>query len=168
MAASFAAGVLMPDLGSRDGDANWADPIVVYQSLYTRETVASLKENAGQTLQVLAEYGMRAGRPVSVPDLSSEGLEFKRAQILALQNSPVLQLIYLGASGKPVALCMLPQDARSNTAVDARTQLGLDVETWRHRGMGYALVSDLGAERSGQIAHLLVQGRYQALRAVRA
>jgi anti-sigma factor RsiW len=168
MAASFAAGVVVPDLLNREGDTGWADPIVVYQSLYTRETVASLKEDADQTVRVLAEYGLRAGRSVSVPDLRSEGLEFKRAQILAMQNSPLLQLVYLGATGKPVALCLLPQSERPNMAVDDRVEHGMDVATWRRHGIAFALVSDLGAERSGKIAHLLAQGRYQALRGAQA
>jgi anti-sigma factor RsiW len=154
LAASFAAGwwVHRPPPEAAPG---WVDAIVGYQVLYARETVDALEEDPAHTRRVLADFSAKVNRAVAVPDLRAEGLVFKRAQILALDAAPLLQLVYLPAQGKPVALCVLAQ-ARDDAAVATRRSAGLSVATWRRSGLGYALVADLGSERTEALARGLV------------
>jgi anti-sigma factor RsiW len=165
LAASFALGVVTSGLwraGARSESAAWADPIAAYQSLYTRDTVGDVDLDAAHTARVLAAFGTRIGRPLSVPDLRAEGLAFKRAQLLSLHDAPVLQLVYLGSQGRPVALCLLPQSG-GDAPVAWRIASGMDVAAWRHAGVGYALVGDQGRDRSIRLAQDLAADRFPPL-----
>jgi len=170
MAASFAAGLWWPQLTRRAADAadaGWVEAIVSYQALYARDTVNELKEDPAQTRRVLREFSARTAAAVSVPDLSAEGLEFKRAQLLAFGSAPLLQMVYLPASGKPAALCVLPL-AGGDAAVAARAMASLHVASWQERGLGFALVADRGMAATARLARDLALGRYRVLRSAHA
>lgn len=111
---------------------------------------------------MLAEFSS-ARLALAVPDLSGEGLQFKRAQRLTFGQQPLLQMAYLPAQGKPTALCVLkrpptgplddPQHASPVTVLQLH---GLTVVTWMQGALAYALA--IGARKSAGIAPGVWQG----------
>jgi anti-sigma factor RsiW len=166
LTTAFFAGAVTADLENRSRKSEsikWAEPLAAYQSLYVRDTISDLHEDGEHTHHVLAGFGASVGRPQSVPDLRTEGLEFKRAQLLSLEDRPVLQLVYLGAVGRPVALCLTPQ-ADPDAGVAWGAASGMDVATWRRAGIGFALLGDQSHDRGARLAQGLAIERYSPLR----
>lgn len=130
----------------------WVQAASDYQDLYVRETVAPINEERAVTTRVLAGIQHRDGMPIHVPDLTKVGLVFKRVQRLSYRNEPLIQMVYLPARGEPVALCAT-EDSGPDEAVQARKVGNLNVVTWRHDNLAYALLGkgvDTDLRRVGQ------------------
>jgi anti-sigma factor RsiW len=119
--------------------APWVQAASDYQDLYVRETVAPITEERTVTMRVLAGIQHRDGMPIHVPDLRNVGLSFKRVQRLSYRNEPLIQMVYLPTRGEPVALCAM-EDSRPDEGVKVRKVGDLNVVTWRHDNLAYALL----------------------------
>jgi anti-sigma factor RsiW len=97
-----------------------------------------------------------------VPDLRRAGLTFKRVQRLGFGNTPLIQMVFLPASGKPVALCALPV-AGSDAPVATAHIEGIGVAHWRRNQLAYVLAADLPAEQLAQLAGGLAAGEFARL-----
>jgi len=78
------------------------------------------QDNSPAAVAALTErLARQTGMEVIIPAL--EGYEFIRGQRLSFNGEPLLQLVYLGAEGAPLALCYMPtQQADTDTAVVQR------------------------------------------------
>jgi anti-sigma factor RsiW len=193
MAASFAAGFLVRPawfFSSGDDDAMfgpWVRTIASYQALYVRETVergVDSPENITKVLQNFRlklssidaagksaeqkDHGRKPGRSsvqsdVNVPDLSSAGLAFMRAQLLGYEGRPLIQMAYLPSRGKPAALCILPIGDASEGAVIAKRMENLSIATWQKEGLSYVLAADMPLAEARAIGEKLNAGQYPKL-----
>jgi anti-sigma factor RsiW len=173
VAGAFCAGIglhLVPQMAgggsfisaSNDaGMAPWVSAAAAYQQLYTRDTIAQLQPDSRVTARTVADIHDVDNLAVQIPDLSSQGLTFKRVQRLRFHGKPLVQIVYLPEKGNPVALCVLKEAkadaAPSNTKVD-----GMSVVTWRRGQLGYALISEPAAADLGALGKQLYNGEVSA------
>ena len=89
---------------------NFARTVAAYQKFYVRETLQGAV--APNPVKVADRLANQTGMQVIIPEF--EGYEFMRAQRLSIDGELLLQLVYLGAEGGPLALCYI-------AAVDGET-----------------------------------------------
>ncbi|MGY0194147.1 anti-sigma factor family protein [Leptothrix sp. BB-4] len=148
-AASFAAGACLPKVLALFGDAGsvvaqkepWVEAIARYHALYVRETI-EWATMAPETLPDLLEGFDPAVRPrLRVPDLAAAGLSFRRAQRLGLGSEPLIQLVYLPARGRPLAVCFLT--AAGPASAPRYLNIGAQgVVAWRADGLAFVVAGD--------------------------
>jgi anti-sigma factor RsiW len=174
LAAAFAAGVLccavvprlpLPQpipLSSATQVAPWIRAVAEYQALYSRATLANVSADPVLSAHVIADLRTNDGMNVRVPDLSSEGLSFKRVQRLSFRQRAVVQMAYLPEHGEPLAVCVT-RDARPDEAPHA-LQLGeLRSVTWRHDQLSYVLLGYAPVRELLELAQRLARGDAPAL-----
>lgn len=170
LAASFVLGWVLRPVASAGGASPslvaeaWVDAVANYQAMYTRATVDQTSQSLGAAQAVLAEFSS-AQQTLSVPDLSSEGLQFKRAQRLTFREQPLLQMAYLPSQGKPTALCVLKRSAaQSEASAVAALQLhGLTVVTWARGALAYALATEMPAVQALALGKRLAAGQVPSI-----
>lgn len=119
----------------------WVQQAAAYQHLYTRETVAYGAQPTDAITKTLADIRDIDGLALHVPDLSSAGLTFKRVQRLRFNNKALIQLVYLPASGAPVALCVM-KEPKPDQSITQQSVAQMNVVTWRQSELGYALIGE--------------------------
>ncbi|WP_256354435.1 anti-sigma factor family protein [Pseudomonas reactans] len=119
----------------------WVQQAAAYQHLYTRETVAYGAQPTDAITKTLADIRDIDGLALRVPDLSSAGLTFKRVQRLRFNNKALIQLVYLPASGAPVALCVM-KEPKPDQSITQQSVAQMNVVTWRQSELGYALIGE--------------------------
>ena len=94
-----------------------------------RETLEGADNSPAAVAALTERLARQTGMEVIIPAL--EGYEFIRGQRLSFNGEPLLQLVYLGAEGAPLALCYMPtQQADTDTAVVQRHH-GLNTVEWK-------------------------------------
>ena len=127
---------------SLDAD-NFAQTVATYQKFFVRDTLkGTIPPNPVKVSEQLAN---QTGMQVVIPEL--EGYEFMRAQRLTFDGNLLLQLIYLGAEGLPLALCyMIDADSVQGNETDTITAIkkhhGLNTAEWRQNGHRFVIISD--------------------------
>ncbi|HEY1998982.1 zf-HC2 domain-containing protein [Paraburkholderia sp.] len=121
------------------GTSPWVAAAAGYQQLYGRDTVARLPVNAEASAQTVDEIRHEDGMNMRIPDLSQDGLTFKRVQRLRFHNQPLVQIVYLPAKGDPVALCVM-KEAQPDAAIAGHHIDSMNVMTWRQAELSYALI----------------------------
>jgi anti-sigma factor RsiW len=119
--------------------SSWVAAAAGYQQLYSRDTVAQVPVNAEVTAQTVDEIQHQDGLNVRIPDLSAEGLTFKRVQRLHYDDKPLVQIVYLPQQGGPIALCVM-KEAKPDAAFAEQHIDSMNVVTWRHADLSYALI----------------------------
>ena len=131
---------------SHPAEANWIAAVVDYQVLYGRETLNRPDASSRETRQTEQRLTKQLGHVVVVPDLKRFGLAFKRGQLLDFYGTPVVQLAYLPASGKPIAYCITRSDGPDIPPALGQDK-GLSYLHWHENGYGHILIgSTSGAE----------------------
>ena len=120
-------------------EPGWVAAAAGYQQLYSRETVAQVPVNAELTAQTVDEIQHQDGLNVRIPDLSQAGLTFKRVQRLRFKDKPLVQIVYLPQQGAPIALCVMKEGKPDTTIAERRVE-SMNVVTWRHADLSYALI----------------------------
>jgi len=166
IAASFAAGLWVPvpfRIDSKQfADEPWVQAVARYQALYVRETVDHVPEDPERTRTLLAAFAERAQTRIAVPDLRPVGLAFRRVQRLAVGDSPLIQMMYLPAEGKPMSLWVLHVKQRDRGVI-TRWVDGVGVTTWRRNGLAYVMVADMPMRDAKGLADRLASGELPVL-----
>lgn len=139
---------------------NFAEAVAAYQSLYVRETLKGTDNSPAAVTRLTERLASQTGMPVFIPEL--EGYEFVRGQRLAFGDEPLIQLVYIGAEGGPLALCYIPaQDLvaesehtqnDAGTVTDSGSYYGLNTTEWRHNGRLFVMVSDASKEKLDELS----------------
>ena len=179
LAAAFAAGVfscvvglrLLPGLTGLPGGAAtvasappaspWVMAAAGYQALYSRDTVAVATDPA-VSAKTVADIHQIDGLPVRVPDLSAQGLTFKRIQRLRFHDKPLVQIVYLPETGGPVALCVV-KDAKPDQSLAQQKIDDMDVVTWRQSELSYALIGTAGQVDLDKLGKLIAKRDVDAM-----
>jgi anti-sigma factor RsiW len=119
--------------------ASWVAAAAGYQQLYSRDTIAQVPVNADVTTQTVDEIQHQDGLNLRIPDLSADGLTFKRVQRLRFNDKPLVQIVYLPQQGAPIALCVM-KEAKPDAAMAQQHIDSMNVVTWRHADLSYALI----------------------------
>src|SRR5262249_32985580 len=130
--------------------ATWQDDVVRAQTLLSRETLSVSPE--GQANQDLIGFQLaQSVRPtLKLPDLKSEGFRFMRGQLLSAGGEPVAQLLYLGASGAPLALYAKKGEGAADRVFKSYGAIGS--VSWCDDGIVYLLAGGLSGPRLTQLA----------------
>lgn len=132
---------------------DWITAIVDYQVLYGRETVNRSDATAEQIQRIEQHLGYQLGRKLKIPDLSAFGLAFKRGQVLEQKDTPLVQLVYLPTSGKPIAYC-ITKTPEPDSAPTYGERKGLSFYQWRDGDYAHILV---GATTTSRLQQLLTE-----------
>ena len=73
------------------------------------------------------------------PAVELDGLEFKRAQLLAIEGRPLIQMAYLDAAGQPFAFCAVRLDDADQSILSEMSH-GLATASWVNDGVGFVLI----------------------------
>lgn len=151
MAASLAAGIAvlgtLAALGPRDAEAGWMDQVAAYQALYSRETIAGVGSPQADLIDQLA----RAEEALNIVLPKQEllqiaGLELRRAQMLAFEGQPLVQIVFADSAGQPIALCILMTgDAPPEGTLDLAQLHGLQSAAFSDDGFGFIVIGPTDA-----------------------
>ncbi len=179
VAAAFAAGVMLnpgvfngkqssPETFSAANTeaAPWVPAIASYQTLYVRETVDQTTDNTEQAQTILRNFEAKEKAKLSVPNLVSAGLEFKRIQLLGFGDRQLVQMAYLPPEGKPGALCVLRSSNSKDAAPTAQRIENLSIVTWQKDQLAFVLALDMPIEQALKIGQKLSVQEYSVLYAV--
>lgn len=136
IAASFALGAVV--MQAFQPKTDWVDIIASYQALYVTETLSravqapALAENVFQTAQSALGVDLRAATEIP-------GLDFKRAQLLAIEGQTLIQMAYLDGAGRPFAFCAVRLDDGDQSLLSEMSH-GLAAASWISDGVGFVLI----------------------------
>jgi anti-sigma factor RsiW len=128
----------------RPGTKIWHDYVAIYQTLYTTETLAHIQQSETSALPELKRVLSAIEKDIDLSELTSiQNLDYKRGQLLAVNNMPIVQLAYLSGS-TPVALCIM----KSRLGKAYRPQIGtmhnLNSAHWSDGKHDYLLIGAIG------------------------
>jgi anti-sigma factor RsiW len=169
IALRLAPGVLSGDLpagsaskiASTQAASPWVMAAAGYQALYSRDTVAVTADPA-VSAKTVADIHEIDRLPVRVPDLSAQGLTFKRIQRLHFHDKPLVQIVYLPQKGGPVALCVV-KDAKPDQSFAQLKVDGMDIVTWRQSELSYALIGTAGEVDLDKLGKLISERDVDAM-----
>jgi anti-sigma factor RsiW len=137
LAASFALGMFVTTL-TPPAAPGWIDQVASYQKLYVTQTLSGDAQDivATQDTLRLAQIAFK-GTSLVIPTI--DGMEFKRAQMLAVDGAPLIQIAYLRADGTPFALCIKRVD-QADRSVRITQSHALATASWVEGGLGYVFI----------------------------
>ena len=124
---------------------SWQERALIAQPLFSRESVEVDPANQNNRDLVGLQLARALGPKAKVPDLASQGLKFRRGQLLRADGKPMAQLLYLGAAGEPLALYLLKGGGGGEEPV-FRKEGSVRSLLWRSGDVSHMLVGE--AERS--------------------
>lgn len=140
IAVGYFGSIFLPDQKS-DG---WITAVASYQALYSKETLAGTGASSKSSIEVLNSFGETQTLPVAkFTNLPS--LKFKRAQLLAFDGKPLLQMAFTTVDGQPVALCITPV-AESDRVPNFGAYESLPAADWVENGKGFILIGDMKSD----------------------
>ncbi|WP_299151723.1 hypothetical protein [uncultured Tateyamaria sp.] len=138
IAAGFAVAMFTGFGTPEPAQRGWVSFVASYQALYTTATLNVADPSAEEATLQLATVSDALGLDLTaIPQ--TEGLTFKRAQVLGFKGKPLIQIAYLRDDGTPVALCILPAGPDSQPINMAQAE-GLDIARWNTPGFGFLLI----------------------------
>ncbi len=120
---------------------SWVAQVANYQQLYVRPTVDVAGPIDAPALAQMIEENL--GQVTPIPDLSEQGVTFRRGQLLQVNGNPLIQLAYLPQTGLPVALCIMKNKAATDSEVVAGESHGLNYRSWSKNGLQFVLLGKL-------------------------
>ncbi|OED44184.1 hypothetical protein AB833_02170 [Chromatiales bacterium (ex Bugula neritina AB1)] len=131
----------------------WIRLVADYHRLYVRETLAA--SAVISTELVSQEVSETLQHQLNVPALENQGMEFRRAQWLAIDKQPLLQLAYLPEKGKPLAVCVLKTSLNQNTAPEYGQTDGMQYVHWQRGRHAVVIVGTVTSELLEDINHIV-------------
>ena len=127
---------------------NFAQTVAAYQTFYVRDTLKGIGSvNPDAVAERLVDL---TGMQVVIPEF--EGYEFKRAQRLSFDGNILLQLVYLGADGGPLALCYMVGQGEGGNTTTLENHHGLNTAEWSGNGHRFVIVSDAPESTLGELS----------------
>ncbi|TFZ49084.1 anti-sigma factor [Serratia proteamaculans] len=133
---------------------NWRGLVAQYMALYTPETLAGFDDTTTQITHQLQQTGDRLGIALSVPKLMLSGAELKNARVLAYDDRRIAQLTWLDAQFGALALCIVQQPGKPQSAQSERRQ-GMNVVYWADGHHGFMLIGHNPAPEMAALAERL-------------
>lgn len=130
----------------------WRQAVADYQVLFTTDSLTP-DQGGGAALALASE---QVGLALDPATRAAAGLEFRRAQVLAFNGKPLVQLAYLGDDGIPVAFCIIASN-KPEADVQYEVRNGLGIVHWIIGGYGLMVIGDLPEDRLNNIARDLRQ-----------
>lgn len=121
-----------------------------YHAVFSRESQRMVEIPADRAEEITAWFGDRLHRPITVPDLSAEGLRFAGARMLVFAGRPLALFMYTRANGRPIGFCITLSDGRSPVRVEQHD--GERTAVWQEGSYAYVVVGDVSEDAIRRIA----------------
>jgi len=119
---------------------SWLGQIAQYHRVYASTSRRHLVEVGADELDHIQTWLTNMiGREIIVPDLTDFDVTFAGARLLAINDRPVAQLIYLDADDQPLAFCITSQTGGAKDPT-LSVNRNLNLVDWRDGRHGYAVV----------------------------
>ena len=128
------------------GTPEWIRLVADYHLLYVQETVADATVLPIE--QASSKVSTWLARETNIPLLSELGIQFKRAQQLSIEGDVLVQLAYLPAKDKPIAVCIRKTATSKNTGVRYSNHGEMDYAVWQD---GHHAVVIVGAIKQTEL-----------------
>ncbi len=136
------------------GGDDWRAAVVNYMALYTNDTFAIPSPDRQTQAAELSAVGKKTGAGLTPDTVALPGLTYKVAFILAYEGSPLGEVAYVDATGKPVLFCVIASGAAdSSVRTEIRDEFSL--ASWSRGGRGYLVIGRLPEQQAMQFAHVM-------------
>ena len=122
------------------GASGWQEEAARAHALLSRASVEVGLESQGNPDFVVFQLAQILGTNLKLPNLEPQGFRFARAQVLRSGGEPLIQILYLGARGAPLALY-----AKKGEGSGTLTQHDYGVigtVAWAEDGVAYLLAGE--------------------------
>lgn len=133
---------------------NWRGLVAQYMALYTPETLAGFDSSPVLLASQLQHTGERLGIALPAPKLALNGAELKNARVLAYDDRRIAQLTWLDTQFGPLALCIIQQPGKPESAQSERRQ-GMNVVYWADGSHSFMLIGHNPAADMTRLAERL-------------
>jgi anti-sigma factor RsiW len=120
--------------------STWQENAARAQSLLGRATLEVGLESQTNADFAAVQLGQAIGPGFVLPDLSAQGYQFKRAELLRAGAAPLALLLYLGESGPPLSLYAKRGDGETAPLFKQYGLVGS--VAWTEGGMSYFLAGE--------------------------
>jgi anti-sigma factor RsiW len=161
--AGFGWPLSVPGFGSASGPADpeivgsiapgWQEEVARAQALIGRDTLEVGLDSQGNPDLVAFQLTQAIGAELLLPELGPHGFKFVRAQLLRFDDAPLAQLLYLGASGAPLALYAKKGEGESPPAFHRYGDIG--GVGWTQGGVAYLLAGEQGEPELRSLAETI-------------
>jgi anti-sigma factor RsiW len=121
--------------------AGWQEETVRAQALLSRESLEVGLESQANYDLVAFQLAHILGTGLKFPNLDAQGFRFVRAQPLRFGDAPLIQILYLGTKGGPLALYAKKGEG-SDTLTPGRYG-AINTVAWAEAGVSYLLAGDV-------------------------
>jgi anti-sigma factor RsiW len=119
----------------------WQEEMARAHALLSRETLEVGLESQANRDFVTLQLAQILGVNLKLPNLQPQGFRFARAQALRSGNEPVVQMLYLGSRGAPLAL--YAKKGEGEDVLTAEQYGSVGTVTWAEGGVAYLLAGEL-------------------------
>ena len=119
---------------------SWEEEAARAQALIGRDTLEIGLDSQGNRDLAAFQLARAIGAELILPDLGPQGFKFVRGQLLRFNDEPLAQLLYLGASGAPLALYAKKGDGTSQAKYNRYGAVG--GIAWTQDGVAYLLAGE--------------------------
>ncbi len=131
----------VPNLYAPVLNGGWTTAVINHHSLLRRDVIEAARVNQKNVSLIRNQLNSALGMRVTIPDLSSHGLTFARAQILTHNNRKIAQITYLPEQGEPVSLYL--RKSRKVAALNTGALGSVNMVHWAQDKNGFVLVGSL-------------------------
>jgi anti-sigma factor RsiW len=135
---------------------NWQEEAARAQALLGRASLEVGLDSQGNRDLVAFQLAQAVGPNLAVPDLAKQGYRFNRAQLLRFGAEPLAQMLYLAASGAPLAL--YAKKGAGNLAPEVKRYGDIAGVAWSQDGIDYFLAGEQGEGSLRKIAEAIRTG----------
>lgn len=126
---------------------SWQDDAESAFSLYGRSALEVGLDSQSNPDFVRFQLAKLLGDEAVLPDLSAEGLAFKRLEILERDGAPLARMLYLPEEGDPVALYARPGEPEKDAPMTLHATGDVGMASWTEQHVGYLLAGRLPEDR---------------------
>lgn len=141
----------------------WIRLVADYHSLYVRDTLtASAPESVKDTSIHLSGV---LNREITIPTLAEFDIQFRRSQMLAVGDAPLVQLTYLPGLHKPIAICLLKrrnQEGAADPSLITGSHASMNYVHWQDAGHEVVVVGEVSAELLEGIAETVRRSLFKS------
>jgi anti-sigma factor RsiW len=120
---------------------SWQETAARAQGLLSRESLDVGIASESNPDLIALQIGQAVGPGLKLPNLDAQGFRFVRGQMLRAGEEPLVQLLYLGTSGPPLAV-YAKRSAASEEPVFKRYG-GIGSVAWSEGGFSYLLAGEV-------------------------
>jgi anti-sigma factor RsiW len=119
----------------------WQEEVARAHALLSRASVEVGLESQANRDFVTFQLAQFLGANLKLPNLEPQGFRFARAQMLRFGEEPLVQILYLGAEGAPLALYAKKGEGSGTLLSEHYGSIG--TVTWTEDGVAYLLAGEV-------------------------